>query len=95
MSQVIVTKDNLSSKREKSASQEHRITTDDGIRKWRRNDITGSDPVARLLGLAALPILGLWGLLCGVMAFIVTVVNYVFKGLGRLIGGRKNLITGD
>lgn len=91
MSQVIVTSDNLNAKRAKSKGQEDRISTEDDFRKWKRSDVTGSDPVAKLIGLAVLPIVVLWGLLCGVMALIVTVVNCLFKGLGRIAGGKKNL----
>ena len=95
MSQVIVTNDPLKARREKTREQERRIDRESQFTRWRRSDITGPDPVAKLIGLAVLPILGLWGILCAVMTLALTVVNYVFKGLGRVIGGTRDLIRGD
>ena len=92
MSQVVVTHDSLSQKRIKSRDQEHKITVDAAFSRFLRTDITGSDPIAKLAGLAVMPILALWGLLVGVMTLMVTIVNYLFKGLGRVIGGTKSLI---
>lgn len=95
MSQVIVTNDQLKPKREKSRAQEQRIDRESQFGRWRRSDITGPDPVAKLIGVAAMPILALWGLLVGLMGVIVAAVNFLFKGLGKLVGGKRDLITGE
>ncbi len=95
MSQVVVTEDSLKVLRERSRAQEHRIKKDDGVAKWRRSDITGSDPVAKAIGLAVLPVLGLWLILAVIGAVMVEIVNGIFKVLGSVIGGTKSLITGD
>lgn len=94
MSQVIVTNDVLKTKRDATAVQEHKISREDMFRRWRRNDITGKDPIAAGVGLAVTPILGLWAFLTGIMVVMLTIIRFVFKGLGAVIGGTKNLITG-
>ncbi len=95
MSQVVVTEDSLKILRERSRAQEHRIKKDDGVAKWRRSDITGADPVAKAIGFAVLPVLGLWLILGVIGAVMVEIVNGIFKVLGSVIGGTKSLITGE
>lgn len=94
LSQVVVTNDTLKRKRERSREQEHQIDRESGFSRWRRNDITGKDPFASMVGFAVTPILALWGLLCGAIAVTVTVLRYLFRLLGQVVGGRKSLITG-
>lgn len=94
MSQVIVTQDQLTDKRRRSGQEEHRIETNAQFAKWRRSDVTGFDPVRRAVGLAVMPILGLWGVLALLLTGIMEVLKGVFLFLGRLIGGRRNLLTG-
>lgn len=91
MSQVIVTHDSFMTQRAKTRDQEHHIDVDSQFDRWRRNDITKSDPVAKLIGIAVLPILALWAILCVLMALFVTIVNGVFNGLGKIVGGKRNL----
>ncbi len=95
MSQVVVTDDKLKASRECSKAQEHRIKTEEGFARWRRSDITGADPVAKAIGLAVLPVLGLWAILGVIGAVMLELVNALFKVLGNLIGGKKSLITND
>ena len=93
MSQVVVTEDKLSKKRQESRAQEQRITQDPRLAKWRLNDISGKDPVAMVLGIAFLPILAAWSGLLAIMMLMLTFLRYLFKGLGMIIGGDKSLIT--
>ena len=94
MSQVIVTNDEFKSLREKSAQQEHRISREDEFGRWRRNDITGHDPKLTVIGLALLPVVGLWALLGSVMTAMLRLAAALFRVLGQMAGGSKNLITG-
>jgi len=94
LSQVIVTNDELKSKREKSRDQERRIERESGFAKWRRNDITGRDPRLTVIGLALLPVVGLWTLLGVVMVAMLELSTALFRVLGRFAGGTKSLITG-
>ena len=95
MSQVVVTDDNLKVLRERSRAQEHRIKTEEGFQHWRRSDVTGSDPAAKAIGFAVLPILGLWAILGIIGTIMVEIVNAVFRLLGSVVGGKKSVITGD
>lgn len=92
MSQVIITDDSLRAKRGKSRDQENKITRDAVFSHYRRSDITGKDPVAMLIGVAVLPVLGLWSILVAIMTLILKVVSAVFRGLGVMLGGKRNLI---
>ena len=95
MSQVIVTKDQLSPQRDLSAKQEHQISREAQFAKWRRSDITGKDQVLSLIGYAVLPIVALWSSLYFLAAAALIVLKWLFKSLGRIIGGTKSLITGN
>lgn len=94
MSQVIVTDDKLKPKRERTRQQEKQIDRDGQFARWRRNDITGPDPVLKLVGLAVMPVVALWGILLGAMTLMLTLIRGLFRGLGKLAGGTRNLITG-
>lgn len=92
MSQVIVTEDSFRNKRQESRAQEHRISQDARLAKWRHTDISGKDPLAIAIGIAFIPVLAAWSGLLAVMMFMLTFLRYLFKGLGMIIGGTKNLI---
>ena len=94
LSQVIVTNDALSQKREKSREQERRISREDSFQHWRRSDITGHDGFKAMVGYGVVPILALWGLLAGLGAVVLDILNVIFKVLGRMVGGSKSLILG-
>ena len=86
MSQVVVTDDTFKDKRQKSREQEHKIARESEFGKWRRDDVTKLDRFQRVLGLMVLPIVGLWGIICGLMYFVVQIVRFCFQLLG---GGQK------
>ncbi len=92
MSQVVVTEDVLSVKRNASKTQEDRISQDSRIRKWSKSDISGKDPIAMIAGIAFLPILAAWTAILFMMMFMMTCLRYLFKGLGLIVGGGKSLI---
>jgi hypothetical protein len=94
LSQVIVTRDKLSAKREASRSQESKISKEAMFGRWRRNDITGKDPVAAAVGYLSLPIVFVWAVLTGFIYLVLTILQFVFEGLGKVIGGSRSLITG-
>lgn len=94
MSQVIVTNDKLTDKRQKSRDQERKIKVEDMFARWRRDDVTKPDPFKKMVGLAVTPVLAIWAALCALMAGVMFVTRSIFKGLGRVIGGSRSLITG-
>jgi len=94
VSQVIVTDDKLNKKRKASGDQEHKIDREGMFKQWRRNDITGRDPMTSMIGFAVLPIWALWTALTALIFAVIYVLEMVFKGLGRIFGGKKSLITG-
>jgi len=85
VSQVIVTNDVLRGKREESRRQEHKIDRESVFAQWRRSDITTRrDPVAALIGVAAIPVVAFWSFVAGCLTFSFTVMLGVFKVLGKL-----------
>jgi hypothetical protein len=94
LSQVIVTKDKLQSKRDASRTQEANISREDMFAKWRRNDITGKDPIAAGIGMLLLPVVAAWAVLTGFIYLVLTILKYVFEALGKVVGGSRSLITG-
>lgn len=94
MSQVIVTDDKLNIRRAKTAKQEHKIDCEGQFSRWRKNDITGRDPLTAAIGMALTPIVAFWALLTGVMVVMLGIVEFLFKGIGKVVGGTRNLITG-
>jgi len=87
MSQVVVTVDALKARREKSLNQEHTIEREAGYAQWRLSDATKTHPVAKLIGIAILPIMVLWGLLMATMGVALSITLGLFKVLGAVIGG--------
>ncbi len=81
MSQVIVTKDNITPRRVTSATQEHKIDREGQFKRWRRNDITGFDPIAAAAGIAMLPVLAIWW----VFSWAAEIAVFVAIGVSRLV----------
>lgn len=85
MSQVIVTDDVLRSKREESRRQEHKIDRESAFAHWRKNDIvTRRDPIAALIGVAALPVVAAWSFVAGCLTLSFSVMLGIFKVLGKV-----------
>lgn len=82
MSQVIVTKDTLQTRRDQSASQEHKIDREGQFNRWRRNDITGFDPIEAGAGVAMVPVLAIWWF----FSIVAKVAIFVAIAVGRVIG---------
>ncbi len=94
MSQVIVTHDNLQVNRDATRLQEGKIDRESQFKPWLKSDITGKDYVESAVGYAVLPIVGLWIALSAAITLMFTILKYAFKGLGKVVGGTRNLITG-
>ncbi len=86
MSQVIIAKDSLSLKRQKSRAQEQQIDRSDSFRRWQLNDIVHTkSPLYMAVRIALLPLALLWaGLLLGV-AFAVAVFSTVMSCGNQLL----------
>ena len=82
MSQVVVTEDSLKARRLKSGDQEKNIDREGLFNHWRRSDISGFDPVAAAVGVAALPVLVSWY----IIGTIVKIAIYVSIGVSRFVG---------
>jgi hypothetical protein len=94
LSQVTQTHDRLEEKRRLSSEQERRISRD--IMTHRRmSDPAKKDWFLTLVGYAVLPVLALWTLLTGLIFVASSVFYFILKGLGRLIGGTRNIVTGE
>ena len=89
MSQVVVTEDKLSERRQASRLQESRIEREASFAKWRRSDISGRDPVAFLAGLAFAPIAIIWTVFTLIIAAIFSVFKFIFRALGGLLGSQS------
>lgn len=89
MSQVVVEKDNLSESRIESKKQERRIDISSFKNKWVRSDVTKVTLVERVVGLAMLPILGIWVLMSVLAGVVFNVVAYIFKLISPLFGKNK------
>ena len=84
MSQVVVTEDALSGKRKQSLRQEHKIDTESAFNHWRRNDITGRDPIAAAVGILALPVVAFWSFVAGCITISFSIMLGIFRILGSL-----------
>jgi hypothetical protein len=82
MSQVVVTEDNLKSRRVKSGEQEKQIDLNSPFKKWLRSDITGFDPILAVFEIAVLPIVLSWYIIGAIVKYAI----YVSIGFSRLIG---------
>jgi len=89
MSQVIVTEDNLNTQRRNSAVQEHHIDREGQFKKWRRNDITGFDPIAAAAGVAAAPFVVLFWCLSLVSKAAIYVALIISRLVGKIVGPTK------
>ena len=85
MSQVIVTEDNVKTRRMNAAGQEHKIKTDSGLEKWKRSDVVGFDPIKTAIGIAVLPIVALWGLILGFISYAFGIVAAMFRMIGKIL----------
>lgn len=94
LSQVIVTDDELRVKRERTRKQEHLITVGRGPKSWQRSLIKKNAPVTVIVGYAVMPIVAIWGFVVGCIVVAMKILQAIFQGLGKLIGGKKSLITG-
>lgn len=88
MSQVIVEKDELEQRRGLTRAQEHKIARNGDIAKWQSHGTAGLKPIAKIAGLAFMPVVAFWGLLYAGIAIIITIVSQVFRLLGVLVGRR-------
>jgi hypothetical protein len=91
MSQVVVTEDNLKARRLKSGDQEKNIDREGLFNKWRRSDITGFDPIAALVGVAALPVLVSWYIIGTIVKVAIFAAIAVSRAVGALIGRNTKL----
>lgn len=87
LSQVIVTEDKLSDKRKQSRDQEHRIKVESQLARWRRDDVTKPDPVKKIIGLLATPVLGIWAGLATLIVAAMLLMRAFLRGLGKIING--------
>jgi len=85
VSQVIVTKDQLSEKRAASRVQEIAIDSDSVYQRWRIVKIKPGSPLMFMFAVAALPIVAFWALLMVGFAFAIGLSTWVFKGLGKIV----------
>ena len=83
MSQVVTTEDKFAKNRERTKTEENKIDREGAFKKWRRNDISkGYDPVAKLVGVALLPVVAAWGVLTALATAAVWLAVAVSKVLG-------------
>ncbi|MCX6124255.1 MAG: hypothetical protein NTV34_05830 [Proteobacteria bacterium] len=90
MSQVIVTDDKLNTNRKKSLIQEHKIDREGQFNRWRRNDITGFDPLAAGAGLLAAPVVMLFWAMSKTAQAAIYFALIASKILGKIIGPMKS-----
>ena len=90
MSQVIVTNDKLNASRKKSSLQEHKIDREGQFNRWRRNDITGFDPVAAGAGLLAAPVVILFWAMAKTAQAAIYVALIISKIVGKIVGPMKS-----
>jgi hypothetical protein len=84
MSQVVVTKDVLSERRVKSGLQEKQIETE-YMSENRMSNPTKKDPVAMVLGIVALPVLGAWSVLTGIVYLVMSLFRVIMTGIGKIV----------
>lgn len=89
MSQVIVTVDKLKTRRAKSAGQEHKIDREGRFNRWRRNDITGFDPIAAAAGVAVAPVVVFFWIFSKLAQVAIYVALIVSKAIGKIVGPMK------
>jgi hypothetical protein len=89
MSQVIVENDEFKKRRVASADQELRIDCEGQFKRWRRNDITGVDPIAVLAALAAAPLLIIFWLFSKLSQVAIFVAMTVGRIVGAVVGQSK------
>ncbi len=90
MSQVIITNDKLKVRRDKSAAEEHKIDREGQFKKWRRNDITGFDPVAGAAAIAVAPVAAFFWIFSKIAQVAIYVALIVSKAIGKIVGPMKS-----
>lgn len=86
MSQVICEEDELSAKRAASREQEHLIIRDTVYRKWQNPSSGMLGFVAKVVGIATLPIVGIWMVLLAGVSFAFGLIGVILK----ILGGSKS-----
>ncbi len=82
---VGVTKSDYNRMRRESRASHKKIIADQYFGKWRMpGDVTKTTPVERVLGVVAMPILGLWAFILLMITIGMTVVSLVLKVAGML-----------
>ena len=89
MSQVIVTNDDLNSRRSTAAEQEKRIPVEGEFAKWQRSDVVGFDPIKSAVGLAVLPIVAIWGFILGCISVAFGFAAVLSRVVGSIFGRKK------
>ena len=90
MSQVVVTKDALDKKRQKSHSQEKAIDRNSVFKKWQMSSSAEHyDPLTKIVGIAILPVLFLWGFLASVMLIVINAIKAILNILANMVGKKK------
>ena len=85
MSQVVVTQDALSSKREKSRKQELAIEKNEQFSHWLLSDISSKkSPIMAVLGIAFLPVAVFWTFLLVGIGFAVALVSFLMSVMSRI-----------
>lgn len=91
MSQVIVEEDSLKAKREQSRALEKKIQIEAHHQKWHLGGTAGVNTLAKIIGIAALPIIALWASLAFIMGFAFKVISGFFRLLGKVSPHSKTL----
>jgi hypothetical protein len=91
MSQVIITEDKLTARRQKSAESERKIDIEGAMSRWRMSNVTGFDPVAAAVGIAVMPIAFIWFLIGSLVKLAIYISISVSRFVGALIGRSKKL----
>jgi hypothetical protein len=86
MSQVIITKDKFSSKRKDSALEEKAIDREGLLTKWKRDDITGFDPIAAAAGIAAAPVAAIFYVFSVVAKLAIFLTASMSLVISKIIG---------
>lgn len=79
MSQVIITHDILQAARTHTQQEEHKILRMELPTRWLKSDITNTTRFEKLVGIACLPILGIWALLTAFACFSLSLCLAVFR----------------
>ena len=79
MSQVIITHDALQSSRDRTHMEENKIVRMELPVRWIQSDVTHTMFIEKLIGVACLPILGIWAFLLGSISIALSLCLGVFR----------------